>query len=333
LAHQQGRFGIDDSERASRMATGTAPSVRQGGPVMSGVQSAPVAAEQPDAAERARRRRQRARALLAVWGALVALFLLWQTLTYRGLMALAAEWQFNTFGRYYPSLSYILLAALIASPVLFLLRGRRREGVDEEDVGLTVPGLAFVRTILGVAAGCFAVCLVVLIVMATLPGDTGAVERIVLGSPAAANAPRTGPTILVGSVVRDRTAGLNQELLVARRTMRFAPMLAPGAGREAVRFFVEIGPNEDAATLRPDGLREGVLRKNGLPGELEKLFGYAGYDAARPYYTLYASSAGLTWPYRVAAAQLAIVGLVCLLAAGLLHLRRERLRRRLRESR
>ncbi|MDP1027151.1 hypothetical protein Q5H91_08005 [Sphingomonas sp. KR1UV-12] len=279
-------------------------------------------------AARARRRR-RIGGALAAWGILASLFLLWQTLTYRGLMALAAEWQFNTFGRYYPSLTYVLLAVVIASPVLWLLRRDPREDEDLPDL----PGLFFIRSILGVGVGCLLVCLVVLIAMTSLPGDTGPVERIVLGSPTAARVPRTGPTILVGSVVRDRTAGLNQELLVARRTMRFAPMLTPGAAPQSVRFFVEIGPNEEAATLRPDGLREGILRQGGLPGELEKLFGYAGYDLTTPYYTLFATRAGLQWPYRVAAIQLAIVGLVCLIAAGLLHLRRERLRRRLREAR
>ncbi|GGB24301.1 hypothetical protein GCM10011380_12300 [Sphingomonas metalli] len=278
------------------------------------------------------RRRKRIRGLIGGWGVVVALFLLWQTLTYRGLIALAAEWQFNTFGRYYPSLTYILLAALIASPVLWLLRGRTAQSEPAVAPAL-LPGLAFIRTIIGVGAGCFAACLVVLIAMVSLPDDQGVPERIVLGTPAAANPPRTGPTILVGTVVRDRTAGLNQELLVARRTIRFAPLIGPGSGREAIRFFVEIGPNEDAATLRPDGLRQGVLRRHGLPGELEKLFRYAGYDLAQPYYTLYASTAGLRWPYRVAAGQLAIVGLICLLAAGLLHLRRERLRRRILQQR
>ncbi|MFS0771929.1 hypothetical protein [Sphingomonas sp. 1P08PE] len=273
------------------------------------------------------RRHRRIGAALGAWGILVCLFLLWQTLTYRGLMALAAEWQFNTFGRYYPSLTYVLLATLIASPVLWLLR---RPPVDRADtVSAMLPGLIFIRTIVGIGAGCLLVCLVVLIAMASLPGDTGPIERIVLGSRTATAVPRTGPTILVGTVVRDRTAGLNQELLVARRTMRFAPMLTPGASPQSVRFFVEIGPDENAATLRPDGLREGILRRDGLPGELEKLFRYAGYDLTRPYYTLFATRAGLQWPYRVAAIQLAGVALVCLIAAGLLHLRRERLRWRL----
>ncbi len=291
---------------------------------------------EPTPAERARRR-GRIRASVGAWGIIVALFLLWQTLTYRGLMALAAEWQFNTFGRYYPSLTYILLAVVIGSPVFWLLHKRRPQpGADtrasayEEEWGL--PGLTFIRTMLGIGIGCLLTALVVLIAMMSLPGDSGPVERIALGSPAASAKPRTGPTILVGRVVRERTAGLNQELLVSRRTMRFAPMLTPGIGPQAVRFFVEIGPNENAATLRPDGLREGILREGGLPGELEKLFRYAGYDLARPYYTLFATRDALQWPYRVAATQLALVGLTCLLAAGLLHLRRERLRRRLRET-
>lgn len=278
--------------------------------------------------EQRQRRARRVRTLLLGWAAVVALFLLWQTLTYRGLMALAAEWQFNTFGRYYPSLTYILMAVLIGSPALWLLQRRRSDAATPVDVA-ALPGVLFIRGMLGAGLGCLATCLVVLAVMAGLPSDTGPVERIVLGPRAAASAPRTGPTVLTGTVVRERTAGLNQDLLVARRTVRFAPMLAPDATDRAVRFFVEIGPNENAATLRADGAREGILRRGGLPGELEKLFSYAGSDATSPYYTLFASRAGLQWPYKVAATQLALLALVCLIAAGLLHLRRERLRRRL----
>ncbi|KQU62031.1 hypothetical protein ASG67_02505 [Sphingomonas sp. Leaf339] len=297
---------------------------------------------QHDEIERRTRRRRRVRSLLAIWAVFVSVFLLWQTLTYRGLMALAAEWQFNTFGRYYPSLTYILLAAIIASPVLWLLRGRRRRDDEVRGVNYTMteaaqvaaklPGRNFIRAILGVAGGCVVACLVVLIAMASLPSDVGQVQRIAIGSPAAIE-PRTGPTELVGSVLRSRTAGLNQELLVARRTIRFAPMLSPGGNnREALHFFVEIGADENAATLQSDGTREGVLRRHGLPGELVRLFQYAGYEVADPYYVLFASRSALQWPYRVAAIQLAIVGLICLIAAGGLHVRRERLRRHLREQ-
>lgn len=272
--------------------------------------------------------------VLGGWAILVALFLLWQTLTYRGLMALAAEWQFNTFGRYYPSLTYVLLATIIASPVLWLLRGRDR---DEEAVlgeGAAIdpsplPGRAFIRSILGVAAGCAVICLAVLIAMMSLPGDTGAVQRIVVGSPAAVD-PRTGPTELSGALLRGRIAGLSQDMLVARRTIRFAPMLSPtGGDAGTVRYFVEIGADENAAMAQGNGRREGILRRGGLPGELEYLFQYAGYDVAAPYYVLFASRAALQWPYRVAAIQLALVGLTCLIVTGGLHLRRERLRRRL----
>ncbi len=278
--------------------------------------------------------RRRIVRMLGGWAILVSLFLFWQTLTYRGLMALAAEWQFNTFGRYYPSLTYVLLATVIASPVLWLLRGGDRDGEVAGGEGAAIapsplPGRAFIRTILGVAAGCAVICLAVLIAMMSLPGDTGAVQRVVVGSPAAVD-PRTGPTELSGALLRGRTAGLSQDLLVARRTIRFAPMLSPaGDHAEPVRYFVEIGADENAATMQGNGLREGILRRGGLPGELEYLFRYAGYDVATPYYVLFASRAALQWPYRVAAIQLALVGLICLIAAGGLHLRRERLRRRL----
>ncbi len=281
--------------------------------------------------------RRRIATMLGGWAILVSLFLLWQTLTYRGLMALAAEWQFNTFGRYYPSLTYLLLATIIASPVLWLLRGGDRAEKDGGGEGAAIdpsllPGRTFIRTILGVAAGCAVICLAVLIAMLSLPGDIGPVQRIVVGSPAAVD-PRTGPTELSGALLRGRTAGLSQDLLVARQTIRFAPMLSPtGGNAETVRYFVEIGADENAATMQGNGRREGILRRGGLPGELEYLFQYAGYDVATPYYVLFASRAALQWPYRVAAIQLALVGLICLIVAGGLHLRRERLRRRLHDQ-
>ena len=84
-------------------------------------------------------RRVRLRHLLAAWSIAVALVLMWQMLAYRGLMALAAEWEFDAFGRYYPALTYLLLVVVLGSPILWLIRGR----ADEE-----LPGRTFIRTLL-----------------------------------------------------------------------------------------------------------------------------------------------------------------------------------------
>ncbi|HVF92864.1 MAG TPA: hypothetical protein VM900_00965, partial [Sphingomonas sp.] len=70
------------------------------------------------------RRRSGARDAVACWAIVVAFVLLWQLVAYRGLIALAAEWQFDTFGRYYPALTYVLLVVVLGSPILWLMRLR-----------------------------------------------------------------------------------------------------------------------------------------------------------------------------------------------------------------
>jgi hypothetical protein len=278
-----------------------------------------------------KRRRIRVRHILGAWAIFVALFLLWQLFAYRGLMALAAEWEFNTFGRYYPALTYVLIVVLLASPILWLLRPRRRRVVVEGEemvverpiVGL--PGLAFIRVILGVAIGCAVASLIALIGMIMQPDDQGVAARITIGS-AAAGTPAEGPTVLVGDVVGERVAGLSEDLILARRSFRYAPMLSPGGRAEPVRFFVEVGDANTLATARQDGSLTGILKRDALPGELVRLFRYAGFDVAVPHYVLFASRDSIQWPFRVVAGELALAALICALVTLGLHVRRERIR-------
>jgi len=273
--------------------------------------------EPADAAPRRPHRRRRT--LLALWSVIVAVLLLWQTLSYRGVIALAAEWQFDAFGRYYPSLTYVLLVVLLSWPILWLLRARPGAEAD------ALPGRGFIRALLALAAGCGAAALVVLAALWSLPGIDGSPRRVVVGTPSAA-LPAPGATLLVGDIVADRIAGFSEDVLVARHSVRFAPLVAPGANGGAVRFFVEITGAEALATARREGAIQGVLRRGGLPGELERLFRYAGIDIANPYYVLFAGVDAMRWPYRLAAIELLLAGFACALVAFLLHLRRERAR-------
>lgn len=264
-------------------------------------------------------RRLRPRHLLAVWAAAVALVLLWQLVAYRGLMALAAEWEFDALGRFYPALTYLLLLVLLASPVLWLIRGRADD---------TLPGRTFIRALLGVAIACAVAAAVALATMvAQSPGD-GTPTRIVIGSPGADDA-HAGAALLIGDVIEDRVAGSSESLLVARRSFRFAPMVSP-AGRgqgERVRFFVEIGGGNTLALARRDGALRGMVQSRALPGELERLFRYAGVDVAPDYQVLFATRDSLTWRYRVIAVELLVAAALCAVAALGLHLHRERRRR------
>ncbi|WP_375420725.1 hypothetical protein [uncultured Sphingomonas sp.] len=263
-------------------------------------------------------RRLRMRHLLAAWAVAVALVLLWQSLAYRGLMALAAEWEFDAFGRYYPAMTYLLLVVLLGSPVLWLMRGR----ADDH-----LPGRTFIRALLGVAIACALGSGLALATMIAQPGDDGAATRIVIGSSSAEGA-RAGVAVLVGDVIEDRVAGLSENLFVARRSFRFAPIVAPGdrGGSAPVRFFAEIGADNTLAMARRDGALQGILKPQALPGELVRLFRYAGVDVARDYQVLFATRDSLTWPYRVIAVELSVVALLCAAAALGLHLYRERRR-------
>ncbi|RZM33590.1 MAG: hypothetical protein EOP67_21575 [Sphingomonas sp.] len=261
-------------------------------------------------------RRVRLRHLLAAWSIAVALVLMWQMLAYRGLMALAAEWEFDAFGHYYPALTYLLLVVVLGSPILWLIRGR----ADEE-----LPGRTFIRTLLAVAIGCAVGSAIALATAIAQPDDSGNAARIVVGSPSAEGA-ATGAATLVGDVIEGRVAGLSENLFVARRSSRFAPIVSPGnrGSGETVRYFVELGGGNTLARARSDGALRGILKSQALPGELVRLFRYAGIDVARDYRVLFATRDSLTWPYRVIAVELLLVALLCAIAALGMHLHRER---------
>ncbi len=68
-------------------------------------------------------RRGRRRAItktiaFSAWMVVVAIVLLWQTISYRGAMAVVGEWQYNTFGRQYPTFNFVFLVfAMTSSPI------------------------------------------------------------------------------------------------------------------------------------------------------------------------------------------------------------------------
>lgn len=260
----------------------------------------------------------------SAWTALVALFLLWQSATYRGLMSLIGEWQFNGFGRHYPTFNYILLVFLLCLPgyLLFLRPRERRPGEAQGSAVLRSAG-ALLKALLGVGAALAVAVLAVLVVMLFLPRDSGEVQRIDVARPAV-TPPREGPTILSGRIIYERTAGFDEDLLVARRSFRFAPVVGPQDVEEGrIRFFVQFAPVDDRARADVSELR-GVLKRNGLPGEVVRLFRYAGYELEQPHYVLFAEPAAMRWPYLATMAQFAVGALLALLFALL---QRGRIRR------
>ena len=239
-----------------------------------------------------------------LWVGLVAVLLLWQCVNYNGIWALAAEWQFNVLGTYHPTITYLLLLLLLSSPMIVLRwLGRRRQVQTETSQGLEVRQLrraigatrAF-RNVLAAAA--IVVGLGALVTGASaflLPAADGPVRRVVVTGTEVT--PPLGPVELQGRVLYDKVAAFNQDLLITHTSVRFAPVVGEGASQSNFRFFVELpaeGPPRKADTPT---LRQGVLRQGGLPGELVRLYRYAGFAVTPDCFVLFQSTASMRRPY------------------------------------
>ena len=259
-----------------------------------------------------------------LWATFVSLFFMWQVVQYKGIMAQVAEWQFNSFGHYYSSATYLATVMLLAAPGLLLFLGVRHRGSDQRLAEATLrSAIIFRRTLLGVAAACLVAATVTLLLVLTLPRAVGTPNRIDLGQPVL-SLPREGATTMTGAVLYDRTAAFEENVLVARHTLRFAPMVAPQPASADLQFFVEL-PSEAVPQIGAVSSMRGVLRRDGLPGEIVQLFRYAGYRVEPPHYVLFASEATMRWPYFKVAEELALVALLFLVLGFFQHRRTTRL--------
>ncbi len=257
---------------------------------------------------------------IIVWTGLVSLFFLWQIVQYQGVMAQFAEWQFYSFGHYYPSVTYLAIVVVLASPGLLLfLRVRHRESEQRLAEATLRSAIIFRRVVLGVAAACLVAAIATLLLLLTLPRAGGTQTRIDLSHPLL-TLPHEGATTITGAVLYDRTAAFEEDLVVARRTLRFAPIVSPQSSSLDLQFFVEL-PSEAVAQSGATSSVSGVLRRNGLPGEIVQLFRYAGYRVEPPQYVVFASEATMRWPYFKVAGELGLVALLFLLVGLFQHRR------------
>jgi hypothetical protein len=265
---------------------------------------------------------------VAVWSSLVGVILLWQAVTYRGLIAFGAEWQLNEFGNYYPILTYMALLVLFVAPSLLLLRSKNSRSQPLGSIVELRRAEAFARrsshVVFAVAAICLCASAISLVLMALLPGASGAPQRISVNDTTAAQ-PREGLTELSGKILYNRTSAFEQDLWVAHRSTRFAPIVEEGADESAIRYFVELSPTD---RLVPNGGptgRQGILKEGALPGELARLYRYAGFRIAPSHYVLFASAATMRWPYQVATVEFLIAGLLASIVGAVVLFRRRHL--------
>lgn len=276
--------------------------------------------------------------LLALWIVLVVGFFTWQSGTYRGVVALLAEWQFNEFGVYHPLLTFLIFILLLA-PLPFLFTRRRRKAVRATNLNAEAvaaqnhlaraihDSTIFLNILLLTAAGCLIAAVIALIMMVMLPSAQGPMQRIT-ASTTIPMVPTQGLTELHGTIVYTRTSAFDEDLWLARRNVRFAPMTDSGADPSDIRYFIELSPTDGSAQAAAVSARQGILVADGLPGELYRLYRYAGYHVVPTHYVLFRSAATMRWPYIVWIAEFGVAGLLIGIAALAQWFRRRRLIRR-----
>jgi hypothetical protein len=272
------------------------------------------------------------RALLAVtWLGLAIVFLVWQSISYRGLLALLAEWEFETFGVYHPAITYLALLAILCSPMLLFRRRAKANKAATVPPPTDVPrqnpeiSINSVRILLGLAIVALLAAAGVGLFGFALPNDDGPIHTIAVADQR--QNPMLGPADLRGRVQFNQISVLNESVLNFKYNTRFAPMVGEGADRTHVRYFVELPPDAKPNAAEATSVYRGVLRQGGMPGELVRLYRYAGLKIDPGYYVLFANTGSMRRAYMVSAGELLFLALIALLLGGILGYGRSRANR------
>lgn len=265
----------------------------------------------------------------------IFLLLLPQSVFYRGLVSILAEWQFIWFGRYFPILTMalpIILLTLLLLLVLWLVLRRKSNEDDEqpepslaEQLALSVTRTRLAMRSFFVLAGLGLLGAVVsLILMARLPDDGGERQEIAVGAIPFA-VPREGAARLSGTLDWQKLATIDRNLVLANQRTYFIPIVSRIADRKSTRYFVQvfrpefvlpanrlpgIVPEKDKLLENgrivptrdgPANTVTGTLRQDGLPDEIVRLYEKTGLEVHPDHYVLYRKTADLRWPYWIAA--------------------------------
>ena len=256
-------------------------------------------------------RKQRTKAgALALWTAIVTVLFVWELVNYRGVVAFFAEWQFGLFGHAYPLISFLVPIIILASPGLILFWRARRRKSEERLASATVrSAVAFQKMLVSVAASFGVGALIFLLASLNIEASPDLAERIDLAKPVI-SVPAEGQATITGSLLYTQTAALNQDLVFMRSSQRFAPIVPPGANANDLQFFVELPASATPESMRGISSVSGILQRNALPGELVRLYRYAGFRVEPPYYVLFLSKESIAWPQQRMAIELLLISLV-----------------------
>lgn len=261
----------------------------------------------------ARRAMRLAGLALVVSAYAIAGYLLFQSVFYRGLVRSLGEWQFAQLGGFFPAITCTILLLLFSLPLLaLLLLLKRQQRALERDRSMlvrSVEDVARLRRILTAVSVTMLLGSMACIGLTPFLPDGGGRSRTIVVGGTSGLVPAEGRSRLVGQVDVEHVARFSRRALFLREDMLVAPVRAPGGSEGAVRFFVEIAPDAGADHLSPLP-QEGVLRRNGLPGEVVMLFRSGGVPVASEHYLLYRSARAVRWPYYQLALQLALAALL-----------------------
>jgi hypothetical protein len=253
---------------------------------------------------------------LMLWSLIAFLFFFWQAFSYFGFVGRLAEWQFDRFETYFPVLTVAILVGIAAIIGVVLLAIRRRRSSDqvqnpEAEVQRVLTSAARTTRALSALAVLGAVAaLVTLVLMWMLPGTAGTTQRLPV---------MTGEAVVEGPASVDldadltRTARFEEDLLIRKRTIFFAPVMT-GDTEAAVSIFVEVRQIA-GEPVRYEPTRTGVARIGTLPSEIASLYQRSGLSVAKDHVVLYRSPESISWRYQILALEFFLFSLICLVFA------------------
>ena len=249
-----------------------------------------------------------------------------------------------------PVAAILICALLIAVMMLIIARLRKDTGGQ---VGIV---LRHRRTLwrTNVAMRCFLVLAVgsaigavaTLGAMFMLPRDGAHPQRISVGQLPFAH-PEEGPAILDGQIDWQHLTRFDQDLVVSRRSIYFAPIVQQIGPRRSVRYYVQVLRSEFDVNSHPyDAVPEservwdagrvvpkiqppirGILWSHGLPDELVALYAKVGIRTHPDHFALYRSEGAMRWRYVVVASEFALFALGALAIGLILRWQLRRLQR------
>ena len=248
--------------------------------------------------------------LARLWIGAIIVFSVWETINYTGAVAFFAEWQYDKLGSFYPAITCLLMILFLSLPLLLIARWRQKYSkgqANPESAPLSADRMAASRWRNGfIVAALITACAILVIGIFTffLPDDSEPVRLLTVTE--ATTPSMLGATELHGKVLYDKIAVFNEDTLLSHSRDRFAPVVAEGANQANFRYFVEL-PSDSQGRRAHDNAYRGVLRRGGLPGDLEKIYKYAGYKISDDYYTLFSSRSSMQREYLMYMTELTVL--------------------------